>query len=211
MKRPILLPIAVLTAVVAVFAFGAASSRAALILYTADLSGPAEPTISPGTGFAQVDYDDVLHTIRVQVTFSGLLGNTTASHIHSATTVPGTGTAGVATQVPTFSGFPLGVTAGTYDNTLDLTQASSYNPTFITAHGGTPSTAEAFLVSSFADGTSYLNIHTNQFPGGEIRGFLQPVPEPSALLLGAAGSLGLMIVARKRRKLAVEGGRGPLR
>src|SRR5437868_2306803 len=86
---------------------------ASTITYTASLSGPAEspPNASPGTGFATVTYDPVTHLLGVNVSFAGLLGTTTASHIHCCTTVPFTGPAGVATQVPTFSGFPLGVTS----------------------------------------------------------------------------------------------------
>ena len=41
----------------------------------------------------------------------------------------------------------------------------------------------------FAD-TAYFNIHTIQFPGGEIRGFLhavQSVPEPGSLVLLGLG------------------------
>jgi hypothetical protein len=71
----------------------------------------------------------------IDVSFSGLLGTTTASHIHCCTPTPLSGTAGVATTTPTFAGFPLGVTSGTYMNTLDLTLASSYNPAFVTANG----------------------------------------------------------------------------
>jgi len=115
--------------------------------------------------------------MRVQVAFSDLLGNTTASHIHAATASPGVGNAGVATTVPTFTGFPLGVTSGTYDHLFDLTLASSYNPPYVTANGGTIASAEAALGAALADGKAYLNIHTTAFPGGEIRGFLQPVPE----------------------------------
>src|ERR1035438_8137709 len=90
------------------------------LIYEAFLSGPAEspPNGSPGTGFAEVivntgfgGQDD---SMIVELTFSGLLGTTTASHIHAATASPGTGTAGVATTTPTFLGFPLGVTSGTY-------------------------------------------------------------------------------------------------
>jgi hypothetical protein len=77
------------------------------------------------------------------------------------------------TTTPTFAGFPLGVTAGTYDNTLDLTQASSFNPAFVTAQGSVAN-AEAALVQSLADGKAYLNIHSSVYPGGEIRGFLMP-------------------------------------
>ena len=144
------------------------------VTYAATLSGPAEvpPNASAGVGNAIFDIDTSTHTLRMRVTFSGLTGNTTASHIHAATTVPGAGTAGVATQLPTFAGFPLGVTAGTYDHTFDLTLASSWNPSFITAHGGTPAGAEAFFAASVAAGKAYLNIHSSFAPGGEIRGFL---------------------------------------
>ena len=76
------------------------------IEFKATLSGAAESpaNASPGTGFADVFYDSTLHTLQLSVTFSGLLGNTTASHIHAATTTPGVGTAGVATTTPTFAG-----------------------------------------------------------------------------------------------------------
>ena len=106
----------------------------------------------------------------MQANFSGLTGNVTASHIH-ATVVPPSTTAGVATQTPTFTGFPSGVTSGSYDNTFDLTQAASFNAAFVTANGGVPA-AETALAAALGNGLSYLNIHTTAFPGGEIRGFL---------------------------------------
>ena len=175
------------------------------ILYTAHLNGPSEatPNASPGTGFAQVGYDPIAHTLHVQATFSGLTGTTTASHIHSATVVPGVGTAGVATSVPNFTGFPLGVTSGTYDHLFDLTLASAWNPTYVTAHGGTLSGTEADFAGSLANDTAYFNIHTTAFPGGEIRGFLQPVPEPTTLLLLGSGLAGLALYARRKRVLKV--------
>ena len=147
-------------------------------IYWASLSGPAEvpPNISPGTGQALVTIDAVANTMRVQVTFSGLLGNTTASHIHAPTAIPGTGTAGVATTLPTFPAFPLGVKAGTYDQTFNMLLSSSYNPTYITNNGGTPASAWAALRLAISAGKSYLNIHSTMFPGGEIRGFLTTCP-----------------------------------
>ena len=177
-------------------ALAAASAQASIVVYTANLDGPSEspPNASPGTGFATVTYDTVLHTMRVQSSFAGLVGTTTASHIHSATAVPFTSTAPVATQTPSFTGFPLGVTSGFMDTTFDMTLAASYNSSFITAHGGTVPSAEAFFINSLNTGTAYVNIHSSAFPGGEIRGFLVPTPG-TAMIIGLGG----LLAARRRR------------
>lgn len=172
-------------------------SHSAILVYNANLSGPAEapPNASPGTGTGTVTIDTALNTMRVQTTFSGLIGNVTAAHIHASTAIPFTGTAGAATQTPTFAGFPSGVTSGVYDVTFDMTLASSYNPAYVTANGGTPASAFAALQAGMAARKAYLNIHTTAFPGGEIRGFL--VPEPSAALL-ACTSAALAFTRRRR-------------
>lgn len=170
-----------------------------LLMYGAPLSGANEnpATGSPGTGFAEVIINNVAQTMEVQVTFSGLTSGVTAAHIHCCV-APG-GNAGVATTTPTFTGFPSGVTSGTYDHTFDLTLASSYNSAFVTANGGTAATAEAALLAGLAADKTYLNIHTTNFPGGEIRGFLVPVPEPSGLpVVIALLGLGAVIVRRRR-------------
>ena len=178
------------------------SINAELFQYSVTLDGASEssPNLSPGAGSGIVNYDDLARTLFISVSFSGLTGTTTASHIHAATTVAGTSTAGVATTTPTFAGFPLGVTSGTYVNTLDLTLASSYNPAYVTANGGTPAAAEAALAGAIAAGKAYFNIHTSTFGGGEIRGFLVPVPvpEPTSLALLCLGS-GLVWISRRRR------------
>ena len=182
-------------------ACGMMSAQAALIEYSATLNGPSEFPVnsSPGIGFGLVNYDDVAHTLQVQVTFSGLQGTTSAAHIHAPTTAPFFQNAGVATTGGAgFAGFPLGVTSGTYSNTLDLTQASSWNGSFVTANGGTPAGAESALASAMAGGLAYFNIHSSSFGGGEIRGFLVPVPEPSALALFGVGAG--VIAWRLRRK-----------
>jgi hypothetical protein len=189
-------------AILAAAVLSAFSSRAAIYTFDANLDGPSEspPNVSPGTGFADVIFDTTANTMQVDVTFSGLLGPTTASHIHSATASPGTGTAGVATTTPYFVGFPIGVTSGTYNNTLDMTLASSYNPSFITANGGTAASAESALLASMLADKAYLNIHTSVFAGGEIRGFLTLVPEPSVVTFLALGAA-IPVISRIRSKL----------
>ena len=143
------------------------------------------PSGSPGTGSATVILDQAANTLTVHVTFSGLTSGTTASHIHCCLdSIFATGVnIGVATTTPTFPAFPLGVTSGTYDRVLDLTQASSYNPAFITAQGGTIARAEAALIRGIVNGETYLNVHTTNFPGGEIRGFLVGATAPARLSL----------------------------
>ncbi|MSQ09746.1 MAG: CHRD domain-containing protein [Dehalococcoidia bacterium] len=116
-----------------------------------------------------MEIDTGVHTMRVRVELSGLTANTTASHIHGPVLVAG-GNAGVITPVPSFPGFPAGVTNGTYDHTLP----ASWNPTFVVNNGGTTASAEVALAAALSTGRAYWNIHTMAFPGGEIRGFLTP-------------------------------------
>ncbi len=160
-------------AIIALFLLGCLTppAKALIIQYNVTLNGLNESpaNASPGVGSGQVTYDNVAHTMRVQCTFSGLTGLANVGHIHAPTAVAGTGTASVAIGSDTF---PLGVTSGSYDKTFDMTLASSYTPSYVTANGGTPASAEAALTTSMAAGKAYLDIHTSTFPSGEIRDFL---------------------------------------
>src|SRR5215813_15615908 len=156
-------------------------AAAHVLEYKATLNGPSEspPNASSGTGTATVDFDTDTVMMHVVVDFKGLGSPTTASHIHCCTSFADTGTAGVATQLPSFPGFPLGVTSGHFDNTFDMSLASSYNPSFVTANGSVAdsmgklvgSGALNALIGGLNTGHAYLNIHTDNFPAGEIRGF----------------------------------------
>lgn len=94
---------------IAVLSWGAPLA-AAPVTFIADLTGPSEepPNASPGSGFAEITIDSVLHTLRVVVTFSDLTAFNTAAHIH---VINGPGDANladtigpVATTTPTFAG-----------------------------------------------------------------------------------------------------------
>lgn len=175
-------------------------AKADQLVFTTTLTGSQEvpPSGSPGVGSALVTLDTVTNMLTVNVSFAGLVSPTIASHIHCCAG-PGVN-AIVATAVPTFPGFPLGVTTGTYLMSFDLTNVSTYNPAFIVAHGGTVAGAQAAFITGLTNGLTYLNIHTVQFPGGEIRGQLTAVPEPASLLLLGVGILGAAGAMRKRRR-----------
>jgi CHRD domain len=200
-----------LAIVAAALMLSAPAARAIPIAFGGILSGANEtpPTNSPGGGSVTVVLDPTAETIQILASFFGLTTLDTAAHIHCCQTTPGNPpTVGVATTVPTFAGFPLGVTQGTYlSPVFSLKDSSFYNPAFVTMQGGLEQ-AETALIAGIENGLTYFNIHTSQNPGGEIRTQLVPlgvsVPAPivgaglPGLILACGG---LLALARRRRKL----------
>lgn len=157
---------------IAVAMFWSAPAARAVEVFVGELSNAtvSPPNSSVGTGEVAIDYDPAVHTLWVDLSFTGLTGLSTVAHIHCCVDPPGT----VAVAVP-FTGFPAGVTAGDYAHLFDLTSASSFQASFLNNNGGTAAAAEAALLAGMQGGRAYVVVHTTTSAGGEIRAFLVPV------------------------------------
>ncbi len=151
-----------------------------------------------GSGFGTFSINGSILTIDVD--WTGLSGSTTVAHIHCCTADPNMGTVGVAVTPGTLPLFPVGVTSGNYSAMIDLDLATSFTAGFVTNFaGGQLTLAQESLVAGFNSGRAYLNIHSSNFGGGEIRGFITQVPEPSTWMLTMLGVAMLLVASVWRR------------
>jgi hypothetical protein len=146
-------------------------AQAALITFTAtlDASQQVPPNTSTATGTGSVVLDDVADTMTVNMSWQGLTGPALAAHIHG----PGAVGTNAAILFP-FSNVPAATSGSIPEQVIAITPAQ---------------------ISDLEAGLYYMNIHTPNFPLGEIRG--QLVPEPATTLLVASGVLGLAVHARR--------------
>ena len=88
--------------------------------------------------------------------------------------------------------------SGTYSYNIDLSMASSWDPTFLSSNGGTPASALTALLNGLnVDHVGAVKDWTSASNGAVGRLVAAPVPEPSTYAMLA---LGLGLVALRRRK-----------
>jgi hypothetical protein len=136
---------------------------AAQTTYTATLLGVNEvPTVAtPANGSATVVLDASQTQLSVTCSFANLIGTYTASHIH--------GPAPVGVNAGVKWGFvaptaPWVFSNGNHDGTLTNFIVTGITPTDVT---------------NLNNGQFYVNVHSTSFPGGEIRGQLNPAVVPT--------------------------------
>jgi hypothetical protein len=160
--------------------------NAAVIPWSASpLAGANEvpPNGSPATGTSTGTYDTVSHVITWDVAYADLTGPLVVGHIHGAAP-PGVN---AAVLINFFSAPPGLGASGAFSGSADLDGDPLLSAVFL-------SQPLAQREAQFLTGLWYVNLHTQQFPGGEIRAQMT-VPEPGTLALLAA--IGVVTLVRR--------------
>jgi hypothetical protein len=155
-----------------------AVNNAAIVQLTADIDGnqvlnlPVGLGPSPGIGSATMTLDNITNLFDWNISWSGLLGQETVMHFHG----PATPSQNAGVQVN------FGAISGTTSPSIGSTTITSGQ------------------AADLLSGLWYINIHTNLYPGGEIRGQVEVVPIPASglLFLSALTGFGLIHWRKKR-------------
>lgn len=150
-------------------------------------------TNSPGSGFGTVTLDIETNVLSYDFTWSDLVGDLTKLHIHG----PASADASNPQHIIEIFGPPevpaaLATTSGSVSASFELQTLEQI---------GFDPIEPQFMIDTLISGQAYLNVHTNVFGTGEIRGNLgapmtQSVPEPNVSLICGIGA-GLFL--RRRR------------
>ena len=182
----------------------AAAAPAATVNFTSELSGAnerPEPADSPATGSATATLtgEAGLWVLTYEINYEGLSGPATVGHIHDATTPD--------------ADLPFTERFGPPVHDLDSLD-SPIQGEWSYADATQPLTDEH--VENLLIGRMYINIHSDLFPAGEIRGQLlavdeppppppgggNPIPLPAPVLIGLVGLGAAGMGAWKRGRVA---------
>lgn len=176
------------SAAVVVLAAGALAAPSALaqtVTLTANLSGAQEvpPVSTSASGLATLVINLSTNTWTLDIQFGTLTAPLSVAHIHRAP---------AGTNGPVILGLDgIALSGGRPSWGLLTPGITSFNS------GGPQAAPFAFPSAEVANllaGNTYINVHSQAFPGGELRGQLVPTPA-TATLLGLAG-----LVATRRRR-----------
>jgi hypothetical protein len=181
--------IAIAPADAAVVAFNLIGLGGAGLLGSNERPSAISPAGTGGEIGAGITFDNVSNILTINIGwgtgngYADLTSAVTNAHIHgpvAGTTLTDfmTGTAGVPSGFGIFTNVPA-VTSPT-NGAISVTR-----------------TFTAGQAAQLMEGRFYINIHTTTNAGGEIRGNLVPVPEPSSTLLGG---LALLLAVRRSRR-----------
>ena len=211
-------------AVAFVVALSVAVPLKAAEVFVADLNNasefpPTNPTLSAANGggprpasFGTATFvlNDTATAMTMQATvfnidFTGTQtpdpnDNLTVAHIHASPTASLGNTAGV---VWGFIGTPFN---DNNPNDVVVTPFATGVGGTVTAKWDAPegnNTTLAAQLSNIRTGHAYINFHTTQFGGGEIRGFLTAVPVPAAVWTALSVMLPLGVFGVWRRRTAI--------
>jgi CHRD domain-containing protein len=150
-------------AVAAALLISATPSSAQVVTLTATLNGGEEtPALLTGAvGIATVSVDAVAEELAVTLSVFNLPTGTTAGHIHI-------GPKGIAGPVVINFPIPAGRTG-------DLPLSFRLGAAAFVARPEIGINTMADAIQSIVAGNGYVNVHTSQYPAGEIRGQLTPV------------------------------------
>src|SRR5688500_11813864 len=183
-------------------------AAAAPIFFQATLTGsqenPPVPTLASGTA------NFVLNDAQTQLSFTATISGIDVTGTQSADAADNLVNAHI--HAPAMPGVNAGVRWGFFgapDNDTSPKQlvvtpfamglGGTFSSIWDLSEGNAGTTLTTNLPSILA-GLSYINFHTVGFPGGEIRGQIQQVPEPTSLLLLGSGGAALLAMRRRRQK-----------